>query len=309
MRIRFIFPFALLMTLQVNASQQTAKKEQKKENKTAVKASAKQEKQNTKKNAAQKSTSTTTATSTPAAEADSKNKEKSAEENQKPAIKKKATASETDSMTPEEQEKLKKKKELELLDKIALAHKLPPLSKIDSSVTKEQVDLMVYKKVSEAAIPKFPEDKYRKAAEAKYPLWKVGDTIKTIDAQGYKHEGEVKVMNTRYVRIGDRAIYAVDFSGEMLPHLNKENRQKAIDKYINEKKKIYLVNKRSIKAEVRTKARMELYGKYGFVFFRDKWLDYEKYHALLLKAKQRMDKIEKLRKAREAVATPEQPEK
>ena len=185
------------------------------------------------------------------------------------------------------------------LDAFAKSLKLPPLSKIDKSVTLEQVEMMIYKEINSSGMPAFDEKKVRSEAEKKYPLWKVGDHITAIDAQGYKHEGELKYKGTRYVTIGESKVYAVDISPSMLTHLYEEHRNVAIDNYIRARKKIYYQKRRTYKEKLREEVKNKYYSKYSLVFCHNRWWDYAHYRALLERGKERYDKRASSMKAAE----------
>ena len=180
--------------------------------------------------------------------------------------------------------------ELIELDKFARSLNMPPLSQIDKTVTKEQVEMMIYKEIEASSLPEFKLEPVKKAAEAKYKLWKIGDEVKTVDAQGYKHEGKLKEKNGRYVTIGTIKIYTVDISDTMLAHLYEKNQQIAIRKYIALRKKIYYQRKRNHREQLRDSVKLKYYKKYGFVHHAYKWLDYKAYYNLLKRGKERRDK-------------------
>jgi phosphatidylserine decarboxylase precursor len=190
---------------------------------------------------------------------------------------------------------------LEELDRLAESLKLPPLSQIDSSVTKNQVEMMIYKEIEESGMPTFDEKKVRKDAEAKFKLWKIGDEVKTVDAQGYKHEGKLQEKNGRYVKIESIKVFSVDIPPSMLAHLDDAHHKLAVDKYVAARKKVYYQKRRNFKTRLRDSVKAKYYKKYGFVNCAYKWLDYETYRKLLEHEKLKRDKkLDLLKKKREA---------
>ncbi len=184
------------------------------------------------------------------------------------------------------------------LDVFARSFDLPPLSQIDKTVTTAQVDLMIYKKIKATEMAPFDTEKIRKEAEVKYKLWKIGDEVKAVDAQGYKHDGELKEKNGSYVNIASVKIYAVDFSPSMLIHLFEKHRLSAIDNYIKSRKKLYYLKRRTYRKEVSERVALEYYKKYTFAHCRDKWWDYATYRAFLERGKVKYDKKRALKKAK-----------
>jgi len=187
------------------------------------------------------------------------------------------------------------------LDRLAESLNLPPLSQIDRSVTKDQVDMMIYKKIAESGMPTFDEKKVRKDAEKKFKLWEIGEEVKAVDSQGYKHEGVLQEKSGRYVKIESIKIFSVDLSPSMLSHLDKAHQKVAIDKYVSGRKKVYYQKKRNFKIQLRDSIKVKYYKKYGFVNYAYKWLDYETYRKLLEGEKVRQaQKLALLKKRREA---------
>ena len=191
-----------------------------------------------------------------------------------------------------------KQKEIFELDEFARSLKMPPLSQVDKTVTKEQVEMMIYKEIKASDLPEFNLEAVKKAAEARYKLWKIGDKVKTVDAHGYTHEGELKEKNGRYVKIGTVKIFTVDISESMLSHLNEKHQQLAVDEYISSRKKIYYQKKRNHREQIRDSVKSKYYKKYGFVHHAYKWLDYETYYNLLKRSKERRDKKRALMEAK-----------
>jgi len=207
----------------------------------------------------------------------------------------------------------KKSKLLIELDKTATALKLPPLSGVDSSVTKGEVDLIIYKEIAEAGIPAFEEERLKAEVEKKYNLWKIGDEIKTIDAQGFLREGKLTEKNGKYIKIGDTRIFTIDFSEQMLPHLSEKHKQAAVDKFMDDKKRVYRLKRRDFKEKLRKSTKLKYYKKYGFVNYGDKWLDYKTYKAFLTKGnllrKKKLELLKAKKEAEEAKQEPKETEK
>ena len=198
-----------------------------------------------------------------------------------------------------EDEKPKKKSKLLIeLDKTAIALKLPPLSGVNPSVTKSEIDLIIYKEIEEAGVPAFEEERLLDEAGKKYNLWKIGDEIKTIDGQGYKREGKLLEKNSKYIKIGTDRIFTIDFSNQMLPHLSETHRQAAIDKFMEEKKRVYRLKRRNFKEKLRENTKLKYYKEYGFVNYAYKWLDYKTYKEFLMKELVLRNKKQALLKAK-----------
>ena len=190
-------------------------------------------------------------------------------------------------------------RKIEALDAFALSLKLPPLSQIDKTVTKDQVEMMIYKEINASAMPPFDDKKIRKEAEAKYKLWKIGDMVKAVDTQGYKHEGKLEENNGRYVKIASVKIYAVDISPSMLSHLYEKHRNVAVDNYVKARKKVYYQKRRTYKEKLRDRVKAKYYKKYGLVSYKYKWWDYATYRQLLERGKIKFDKQRALMKAKQ----------
>jgi phosphatidylserine decarboxylase precursor len=199
-----------------------------------------------------------------------------------------------------DKENLTDLQKIEALDKLAELLKLPPLSQVDKSVTKNQVDMMIYKEIEESGMPTFDDKKVREEAEKKFKLWKIGDQVQGVDTQGYKHEGVLKEKSGRYVKIGTIRIFSVDLSPDMLAHLDAKHQKVAVDKYIAGKKKIYYQKKRNFKTKLRDSVKAKYYKKYGFVCHSYKWMDYNTYRQLLERELIRRKRKQALKKKRDA---------
>lgn len=197
-----------------------------------------------------------------------------------------------------QESQIKKSATIADLDAYAKSLKLPALSSLDKSVTKKDVDMKIYKECMSKAFPPFNKDFFKNEAEKRYKLWKVGDTIETVDNHGFKYKGEIKDLNSRFIMIEKNKIFSIDFSEKMRSHINQKTRQQLIDQFLKIKQQNYSNKKRVFREDNKERIRMKYYKQYKFVYIKGKWMDYAAYKTILEKslyAKQKRELAKKMK--------------
>ena len=123
----------------------------------------------------------------------------------------------------------------------------------------------------EAEIPAVDAEKVRAEAEEACRLWKVGERIEFTDRRGRKIQGKLTFVSSSSIRVGGKNIGSVDFTPEVMVHIDAAKSQHAI---INTIQKIYeenSVKREGLSQKLLPRITNEVYQESGFVRFGNAW--------------------------------------